>query len=125
MIAILRNKKGKSNLGPLIGILLIAAGGYVGLKLGEPYFAYLDLVKTMDYWADYDISQGDLKYTKLLENVQDTIDEHGIPLDVTDLLINYDRKKALLTVSAEYDVYVEFPGYEYHYHFSPEVKIQK
>ena len=125
MIASLKNKKGKGSLGLLIGLMLIAAGGYVGLKLGEPYLAYMDLKKTMDYWADHDISQGDMKYTNLLKNVQETINEHGIPLNATDLIINYDKQKTLLTVSAEYDVYVELPGYEHHYHFSPKVKIQK
>jgi len=125
MMAILNNRKGKSGLGPLIGIVLVVAAGYVGLKLGEPYFAYMDLMKTISYWADHDISQGDIRYTNLLEKAQETIDEHGIPLDAGDLIINYDKEKSLLTVRAEYDVYVEFPGYEYHYHFTPEVEIQK
>ena len=78
MMAILNNRKGKSGLGPLIAILLVVAAGYVGLKLGEPYFAYMNLVKTMEYWADYDIKQGDTHYTNLLKNVQEEIDDQDI-----------------------------------------------
>ena len=124
MMKILKNQTGKSGLGSLVTLLLIVGAGYVGLKMGEPYFAYMDLVKTMEYWAEYDLKKGDLKYTSLMKNVQEAIDENDIPLDANELKIVYNTKKRRLIVSAEYDVYVEFPGYEHHYHFTPEAIIQ-
>ncbi len=118
-------KKGNSNLPFLISLLILAAACYVALKLGEPYLAYLDLQKKMNYWADFDFSRGNTNFSDLRKNLKEVIDEHQIPLNIDDIQIEFDEIQKTLRVSAEYDVYVEFPGYDYYFHFSPTVEIEK
>lgn len=114
---------GSGNLQFLVvaAILLIAC--YVGIRLGAPYYAYRSLQRTMNQWAKITLYRGGLDYSDLIEKLKWTIDRYDIPLDVKDVDIKYDPEEKMLSVYAEYDVYVEFPGYEYHYFFQPYAKV--
>ncbi len=118
-------QKGNISLPLLIFFLMIAAIGYGALKLGEPYFANLDLQKKMTYWADFDFKQGNSDFSNLRKNLKEVIDKHQIPLNMKDIQIEFDEINETLFVYAEYYVYVEFPGYVYPLHFSPTVEIEK
>jgi hypothetical protein len=104
-----------------IGILVIAC--YVGIKMGRPYFAYRSLQNTMEQWAEITLQRGDRNYGDLMEKIRWTIDRHNIPLDIQDVKIVYEPDEKMLGVYAEYDVYVEFPGYEHHYFFQPYAEV--
>jgi hypothetical protein len=114
---------GSGNLQFLLiaAILLIAC--YVGFRLGQPYLANKSLEHTMKQWAKITLYRGGRNYSDLIDKIQWTIDRHNIPLDVKDVEIKYDPEEKMLSVYAEYDVYVEFPGYEYHYFFQPYVEV--
>ncbi len=102
-------------------ILIIAC--YVGFRLAQPYYAYKSLEHTMKQWAKITLYRGGHDYSDLLDKIQWTIERHDIPLDVKDVEIKYDPAEKMLSVYAEYDGYVEFPGYEYHYFFQPYVEV--
>ena len=49
---------------------------------------------------------------------------HNIPLDPADIRIEHDPERRVLSVSAEYDVYVELPGYTHYYRFEPYAEVE-
>jgi hypothetical protein len=105
--------------------LIIGAVCYVGFKLFYPYYAYMSLERTMKHWARIALLGGDTEYSQMKEKMNWTIDRHNIPLDTDDIQINYyaEEKEEVLTVYAEYDVYVELPGYTHYYHFEPYAQV--
>jgi len=107
----------------LVLLVLVAAGTYAMIKMAKPYYAYKDLEGTMEYWARISLLRGDGNYSELREKMEWTIDQHKIPLSVDEVAIRYDPDKEMLTVSVEYDVTVEFPGYEYRHRFAPHVEV--
>jgi hypothetical protein len=114
---------GRGNLQFLLLAAILLAGCYVGIKMGKPYLAYRSLERTMEQWAKITLYKGGRNYSDLTAKIQWTIDRHKIPLDIEDVEILYDPEEKMLSVYAEYDVYVEFPGYEHHYFFQPYAEV--
>lgn len=78
----------------------------------------------MEQWAKITLYRGGGRnYADLTEQMRWTIERHKIPLDVKDVEIVYDPEEKMLSVYAEYDVYVEFPGYVHHYFFQPYAEV--
>ena len=103
----------------LLLLLLVVMCIYAGIKLIKPYYGYKDLQGTMEYWTKITLYRGDANYSEFRDKMAWIIEEHDIPLDIDEIQITYDRDEKSLTVSAEYDVIVEFPGYEHIFHFEP------
>jgi len=121
-----RNPKkttGSGNLQFLVIAVSLMVAGYVGISMGTPYYAYRSLERTMEQWAKITLFRGGRHYSDLIEKIKWTIDRHKIPLDIKDVEIVYDPEEKMLSVYAEYDVYVEFPGYEHHYFFQPYAEV--
>ena len=115
---------GSGNLQFIVVLVLLVAAIYVGIRMGKPYFAYRSLERTMEQWAKITLyREGSRSYTDLIDKIQWTIDRHKIPLNVEDVEIVYDPEEKMLSVYAEYDVYVGFPGYEHHYFFQPYAEV--
>jgi hypothetical protein len=111
--------RGGGNIQFVVVALIIVALCVVGIKMGKPYFAYRSLERTMKQWAKISLYKGGRSYSDLIEKIQWEIDRHNIPLAMEDVEINFDPEEKMLTVYAEYDVYVTLPGYEHHYFFQP------
>jgi hypothetical protein len=118
-----KKNTGSGNLQFLLGAVFLMVACYVGISMFKPYYAYRSLERTMEQWAKISLYKGDRRYSDLKEKIQWTIDRHNIPLDIQDVEIVYDPEEKMLSVYAEYDVYVTFPGYEYHYFFQPYVEV--
>jgi hypothetical protein len=117
----------KNRNGSAQSLLLLLLGGmcvYAAFKLVIPYYAYKDLERTMSYWGKISVLRGDKNYSELKEKIEWVIDEHQIPLEIDEVEMEYDPVRETLTVSAEYDVFVEFPGYEYRLHFQPHAEVE-
>jgi hypothetical protein len=115
----LRSARGNGNL-QFVAVLLVIVGlCYAAIKMGQPYFAYRSLERTMKQWAKISLYRGGRSYSDLKEKIQYTIDRHKIPLDLEDVEIEFDPEEKRLAVYAEYHVYVTLPGYEHHYFFQP------
>jgi hypothetical protein len=119
-----RHKRGNGNLQFFLFLLIVVAACYVGIKMGKPYYAYRSLQSTMRQWAKITLYRGDNNYSDLTEKIKWSIERHNIPLDIRDVHIEYDPEEKILSVYAEYDVYVKFPGYEHHYFFQPYAEVQ-
>jgi len=115
----LRSARGNGNLQFAVIALILVALCVVGIKMGKPYYAYRSLERTMKQWAKITLYRGGRDYSDLIDKIKWTIDRHNIPLDIEDVEIEFDPKEKMLSVYAEYDVYVTFPGYEHHYFFQP------
>lgn len=124
MLRAIRNRRGDGKLQFVLILLILVALSYVGVKMGQPYYAYRSLERTMEQWAKITLYKGDKNYADLMEKIKWTIDQHDIPLAIEDVQIEYDPDEKVLSVYAEYDVYVELPGYEHHYFFQPHAEVQ-
>jgi hypothetical protein len=116
----------KNRNGSAQSLLVLFLGGmcvYAAMKLVIPYYAYKDLERTMSYWGKIALLRGDKNYSELKDKIEWVIDEHDIPLEIDEVQIERDQVQETLTVSAEYDVLVEFPGYEYRFHFEPYAEV--
>ena len=116
--------RGIGNLQFVVSLLIIAVVGYVLLQLLYPFYAFQSLEGTMEEWVRIAVHRSDRDDTELLEKVRWMIDRHKIPLDPEDIKIEYDSERRVLSVYAEYDVYVEFPGYTHHYYFEPYAEAE-
>jgi hypothetical protein len=114
---------GSGNLQFLVMAVILVVAGYVGIQMGKPYYAYRSLQSTMRQWAKITLFRGGRNYSDLIEKMKWTIDRHKIPLDVKDVEIVYDPEEKMLSVYAEYNVDVEFPGYVHHYFFQPYAEV--
>lgn len=114
---------GSGNMQFLLIVVFLAAACYVGFKMGMPYYAYRSLERTMKQWAKITLYRGGRDYSDLKDKIRWTIDRHKIPLDLNDFEIEYDPEEKMLSVYAEYDVYVQFPGYVHHYYFQPYAEV--
>ena len=124
MLRAIRNHRGDGKLQFVVILSILVALSYVGVKMGKPYFAYRSLERTMEQWAKITLYRGDRNYADLIEKIKWTIDRHNIPLTIEDVQIEYDPEERVLSVYAEYDFYVEFPGYVHHYFFQPYAEVQ-
>ena len=121
-----RNAKktaGSGNLQFLVMAVILVVAAYVGIRMGKRYYAYRSLQSTMRQWAKITLYKGDRSFSDLTEKIKWTIDRHKIPLNIEDVEITYDPDEKMLSVYAAYDVYVEFPGYTYHYFFEPYAEV--
>jgi|GEM_PF-4822303 len=114
---------GGGNLQFLLTAVILMVACYVGIQMGKPYYAYRSLERTMERWAKITLYRGGRNYADLQDKMSWVIGRHKIPLDVKDVEITYDPEEKMLSVYAEYDVYVTFPGYEHHYFFQPYAEV--
>jgi len=120
MINPVGNSRGIGSFSSILIFSIILAAIYGVIKLATPFYAYKDLEGTMQYWAESTLYQGSTSYHELKKHVMEKADWHDIPLEKSDIQIEYNEAEKTLRVYAEYDVYVEFPGYSHYFHFSPE-----
>lgn len=114
---------GSGNLQFLVTAVILVVACYVGISLGKPYYAYRSLERTMEQWAKITLYRGGRNHSDLKDKIKWVIERHKIPLDITDVEIIYDPEEKMLSVYAEYHVYVEFPGYVHHYFFQPYAEV--
>ena len=107
----------------IILILIGAASIYLGMKLGKPYYAYFALKRSMQHWTETCLTRTSYDRAALIRNVMDTIRRHNIPLKEGHLKIKYNREERHLSISAQYEVEVKFPGgYTHIFHFRPSAE---
>jgi hypothetical protein len=120
-----RTTIGIGNVQFIASLLVIALVAYVLFQLLYPYYAYQRLESTMEEGAEIAVQRSDRDDTEMMDKIRWLIDRYKIPLDPDDIRVEYDRERKVLSVSAEYDVYVEFPGYTHHYHFQPYAEAKR
>ena len=115
---------GVGNLQLALSLLIIIVVGYVTFQLLYPVYAFQSLEGTMEEGIKISVRKGDDHHTEMLETIGRIIDRYNIPLDPADIRIEHDPERRVLSVSAQYDVYVELPRYTHHYHFEPYAEAE-
>ncbi len=117
-------RSGIGNFQFVASLSIIGLVGYVLFQFLYPFYAFKSLEGTMEEWVRVSVHRSDRDTTEMLEKIRWLIGRYKIPLDPDEIRIEYDREQRALSVYAEYDVYVEFPGYTHHYHFKPYAEAE-
>jgi hypothetical protein len=99
-----KNCEGKGTLGCLLSLVLLAAGTYVGMQVGPPYFAY----KSLQADVGTEVSRAGAHFFNdevLVQNVIDVARKNEIPLKKEDIKV--ERFAGKVSVSIHYSVPVD------------------
>lgn len=110
-------RRGTSSLGCLFSLLVIAAVGYFGAKVGEVYWRYYEYKSVMMEQARFASHSTD---EQILQRLVMSADSLGLPSDAGSVTI--DRTKNHISIGADYVEIVELPLHVGHISFSPRVE---
>ena len=109
---------GRIKLSTLLSLLITAGAIYLAVCLFPPWMDYFAFKGVMSEKAK---DGGTLSTEEILKDLKASAKELNIPLEEDAIRIN--RQTDELTMSAEWDIQVNFPNdYGVTLHFSPEVK---
>jgi hypothetical protein len=110
------SRPGRSALGCLFPLLLIAVVVYFGIQVGDPYLRYLRYQDAMRQQVRFaDMNSNDV-ITHRLQAVADSL---NLPTQAHRLTLRRDEHRRHLSISADYVEVVEVPGYVREFRFRP------
>ncbi len=98
------NRRGGSNLGCLLPLLIIAVAAYFAVDFGEAYFRYYQFKDAMGQEARFATTKTDDQITSRLAALADTLQ-----LPAGAELISIQRTPATITISSDYDEVIKLP----------------
>jgi hypothetical protein len=98
------NRRGGSNLGCLIPLLIIAVAAYFAVDFGEAYFRYYQFKDAMGQEARFATTKTDDQITSRLSALADTLQ-----LPAGAELISIQRTPETITISSDYDEVIKLP----------------
>jgi len=98
------NRRGGSNLGCLIPLLIIAVAAYFAVDFGEAYFRFYQFKDAMGQEARFATTKTDDQITSRLAALADTLQ-----LPPGAELISIQRTPATITISSDYDEVIKLP----------------
>lgn len=110
-------QRGRSSLGCLFVLLLIAAVLYFGVNIGEVYWRFYEFEDAMRQEVRFAPQISDDRIKLHLSALADSL---GLPEEAADVTIN--RTKTDISVSAEYSEQVEFPLFVRQIRFKPHAE---
>ena len=112
-----RSRPGITKMGCLFVLLLFAAAAYVGIPVGETYFRYMQYKDFMKQELRFRGSQIDEKIKRDLQIAADSL---GLPEDAAkSVVITRLPRERQITLEAEYEEILKFPGYQKAIRFKP------
>ena len=97
-------RAGRSSLGCLLALLIVAAGLYVGVNVGEAYWRFYEFQDAMRQEVRFAKQIPDDRIKLHLAAFADSL---GLPEQATDITV--DRTSSSIAVSAEYSERLVFP----------------
>jgi hypothetical protein len=110
-------RRGGSSYGCLFTLLLLAAIGYFGAKVGEPYYHFYQYQDAMAAQARFAAHSTDEEIRQRLAQLADSL---GLPPEAA--LVTVDRTPHHITVAADYVETVELPLHVGRLNFSPRAE---
>jgi hypothetical protein len=101
-----KSRPGKSSLGCLFMLLLVSAGLYFGVNIGETYWRYYQYVDAMRQELKYNGARPD---SLIREHLWVEADSLGLPEDAKEIAIDRDARARTVRVSADYAEQIELP----------------
>jgi hypothetical protein len=108
---------GRSSLGCLFVLLLVAVALYFGVNIGETYWRFYEFQDAMRQEVRFARQISDDRIKDHLAALADSL---GLPEEATDITVN--RTEGVISVSAEYSERVEFPLFARQIHFNPRAQ---
>ena len=109
-----RPRAGITKFGCLMFVLFFVGVVYVSLPIGEAYFRYLNYKDAMRQELRFRSGQPD---DRIKRDLQAQADSLGLP-DAADSL-TITRKEGQITVEADYEEIVKYPGFQKVLRFQP------
>jgi hypothetical protein len=111
------SRQGRSSLGCLLILLIVAAALYVGVNIGEAYWRFYEFRDAMRQEVRFAKQIPDDRIKLHLAALADSL---GLPQEASDITV--DRTSANITVSAEYTERLEFPFFVRVIRFTPRAR---
>jgi len=109
--------RGRSSLGCLVALLLVAAAMYFGVNIGEAYWRFYEYQDAMRQEVRFAKQIPDDRIKLHLKAYADSL---GLPEEATDITVN--RTSNDISVSAEYSEHVELPLFARQIRFNPRAQ---
>jgi hypothetical protein len=112
-------EKGEGNLGCIFWVLVLAVAVMAAWKMVPVKMASAELESFMEEQAKFAEKTPPEAIKKAILRKAEELE---LPLDPKNLTVERSSRKDHISMSAEYTVPVEFPGYTYEWHFHPVIK---
>ena len=109
--------RGRSSLGCLFLLLIVAAALYFGINVGEAYWRYYEFQDAMRQEVRFAKQIPDERIKLHLAALADSL---GLPEEATEITV--DRSGSTISVSAEYSERVELPLFARQIRFYPRAQ---
>ena len=111
------NHRGRSSLGCLVALLIVAAAMYFGVNIGETYWRFYEFQDAMRQEVRFAKQIPDDRIKLHLAALADSL---GLPQQAADVAV--DRTSASIAVSAEYTERIELPFFVHLIRFAPRAQ---
>jgi hypothetical protein len=111
------SRRGRSSLGCLVALLIVAAAMYLGVNVGEAYWRFYEYQDAMRQEVRFAKQIPDERIKLHLKAYADSL---GLPEDASDVTI--DRANGEISVSAQYSERVELPLFAREIRFNPRAQ---
>jgi hypothetical protein len=111
------SRRGRSSLGCLLALLLLAVALYFGVNIGEAYWRFYEFQDAMRQEVRFAKQIPDDRIKLHLAALADSL---GLPEEATDITVS--RTTSDISVSAAYSERVDFPLFVRQIRFSPRAQ---
>lgn len=115
----LKSRRGASNAGCLLSLVLFLAAVYYGIHFGQPWVRYYQLLDEMRVSARLAPTLSDGVIRRRLEA---KVDELGLPPEAKKFDINRSGKPRRILITTEYSETVDVPLFEHTFVFTPKAE---
>jgi hypothetical protein len=109
-----RAERGEGNFGCLVGVILLLIAVFIAYKMIPIKVKAAEVRQTMENEAK---AAGTHSDERIVSAIVEKARENNLPVTEENVHVERASNNASITVDVEYDVPVQFPGYNYNWHF--------
>lgn len=114
-----RDRRGASNIGCLVSLLLFVVALYYGAHIGEVYWRYYQLLDTMRSQARVAPSLTD---ATIRRRILAKVEELQLPEEARRIVIKRSARPRVITIQTEYRERVELPFFTHEFVLRPRAE---
>lgn len=115
----LRSRSGTSTTGCLVSLVILVAGVYYGIHLGQPWVRYYQLLDEMRGSARLAPTLSDGVIRRRLEA---KVEELGLPPEALSFQISRSGKPRRIVITTKYSETVKVPLLTHTFHYTPKAE---
>jgi hypothetical protein len=100
------SRAGRSSVGCLFALLIVSAGIYFGLNVGEAYWRFYQYEDAMKQELKFNGLRSD---SLILAHLWIQADSLGLPEDAKEIAIDREPRDRIIKISADYAEQIELP----------------